>query len=441
MQEFSRHWSRWQARCADVLYGNLLPWDAQKQLTYRYTAPAREKGKYLPQWLWDSCFHALAYRWFDPDMAWEELLALTVHQVPEGHPDAGMIPHMGHLGVAGDLSAQRLFRHPQRSSITQPPLMAVAARRVYALHEKREHLETIYQANKRYHAWFERRRVDSDGLVALIHPWEAGWDASQRWDEALDVSQALREGSHFAEVMTQLKAIRWRLMQQVAHYGGDALALRDAGHFYVKPVDFNAIRVADLREMAQIAELLGYGDEAAHFRQQAEQSATAIREKLLHRVENDALHISDLVWHHHHERHSGIDTAAKFVLLFGQCVDDATAQQLRDELVAGPYATPYSVPTTPTDNLTFDGLEYWRGNVWMPVNWLIYTGLRAYGFETTARDLAENSLALVDKSGFCEFFDPITGVGGQALGVPAPQRQSWTSIVLDMLATETKRDR
>src|SRR5690554_593989 len=65
----------------------------------RYTRPA--PSTYEHQWLWDSCFHAIAWRWIDPRMAGDELLAVAARQVESG-PDAGMIPHMTYWNGGGE---------------------------------------------------------------------------------------------------------------------------------------------------------------------------------------------------------------------------------------------------------------------------------------------------------------------------------------------------
>ena len=438
LQAHIQNWDRWRAECARVLYGNLLDWDVQKHLRYRYTAPAKEKGKYLPQWLWDSCFHAIAYRWFDTAMAWEELLSLLVHQVPDGERDAGMIPHMQHMDVVNDKAAQGLFRQSQRSTITQPPLIAVAAWEVFSKAPDTEKLQQIYAANMRYHAWFDERRADSDGLVVSIHPWETGWDASQRWDALLGVEDVLKQDKAFSEA---LKNIRWRQMTLLEEVDYDWHRLLERDAFCVKPIDWNAIRVADLRAMGQIAEVLGHTQDAADWRSKADQIAATIAEKLCQQ-NGERIVGYDLIWEDGQEKLSEVDTAAKFVLLFGQCVDAEAAQALVAELTNehSPYHTPYWLTTTPTNNPSFDGKEYWRGNVWMSLNWLVYTGLRHYGFADVASELTERSLALVDHSGFCEFFDPITGSRGESVGVPCPQNQSWTAVILDMLATEIQQE-
>jgi len=131
------------------------------------------------------------------------------------------------------------------------------------------------------------------------------------------------------------------------------------------------------------------------------------------------------------------DSAAKFVLLFGKCVTKQQAELLKNELTGkvGHFKIPYLVPTTPTDNPSFDGEEYWRGNVWLPVNWLIWKGLHNFGFVDEARKLTQNSLDLVEKNGFREFYNPLTGQGGKSFGSDCPQNQSWSTIILDMLMT------
>src|SRR3954471_16607541 len=82
----------WMKQARDLLSENLIRIDG-----YRYTAPSLDtqdfgRKDYANQFLWDSCFHAIVWRWVDPDMAQAELLSLLSRQVTDG-PDRGMIPH------------------------------------------------------------------------------------------------------------------------------------------------------------------------------------------------------------------------------------------------------------------------------------------------------------------------------------------------------------
>ncbi|HLA42050.1 MAG TPA: hypothetical protein VJZ27_01365 [Aggregatilineales bacterium] len=126
--------------------------------------------------------------------------------------------------------------------------------------------------------------------------------------------------------------------------------------------------------------------------------------------------------------------SAPFYLLFGGCVDQDQAARLVTQMTAPRFWTPFPISATPGDDPLFSPNHYWRGNVWMSVNWLIYRGLRRYGFFAEASQLAGRSLSLVETYGFHEYFNPLTGEGY------GPNLQSWTTLVLDMLATERGQD-
>lgn len=401
-------WQAWIERCDAVLKGNQIT-SERDGVTYRYTRPAPHVYEY--QWLWDSCFHAIAYRWYDPDMARAELVSLCAGQVTDG-ADRGMIPHM--LYWQGDGSA--LWGERSRSIITQPPLIAVAALRVYERAPDRDFLEGLYPAIAAYHEWFSRRRdPDGDHLVCLIHPWESGWDASPRWDAPMGLHNPTDDDSRSA---------RHALVARLIAHQCDPRPLADAGSFCVEPVDFNAIRAADLESLAKIAQLLG--EPAEPWREQARAVQAAVRRRMwrdhtLHDLSGNA------------EAPLGVRSCAPFVALFGGCVDDEMARALVDTLTTPAYWTTYPVPTTPADDPQFDPAHYWRGNVWHSVNWLIYQGLRRYGYHQLAGQLAQRTAALVEQGGFHEYFNPITGEGY------GPSQQSWATVVLDMIGTEGGR--
>lgn len=417
----------WIERCARVLRSNVPDQCVLEKLSYRYTCPAREKGTYLPQWLWDSCFHAIVYRWFNPAMAWEELQSLFVHQFDEG-PDAGMVPHMSHLAENGAVAAQQLFRQRNCSTITQPPLISVAALAVHQKAPNKSILAWLYPKLCAYHDWFDRRRDDDhDDLVAIIHPWESGWDASQRWDGLLGLHP------RGATELCALEQKRNDLIGICALHGYDAKRLAQVpGAFYAEPVDFNAIRAADLLALAEIADEVNRPSDVAAFEARAQAVQRAVHDKMVS-VGDGELQTHDLLGCA--EEKSSVDHAGTFVLMFGQCLSRAEAVALSSQLFdpAGPYATPYKVASVSRFDPLFDSKEYWRGNVWLSLNWLVWKGLLAYGQKEQAAALMCDSLALVEKSGFCEFFDPLTGDPGEKYGRPCPLGQSWSTIILDML--------
>jgi glycogen debranching enzyme len=375
---------------------------------YRYTRPA--PSTYEHQWLWDSCFHAIGYRWIDPGMAREELLSVTSHPVEDG-PDAGMLPHMIYWNGGG----QELWQHPARSTITQPPLAGVAAWKVFALAHDRELLEILYPRLAAFHAWLDRRRdPDGDDLACLIHPWESGCDSSPRWDRAMQLS-----GQFDPSAGT---AARKALAARLPSYGYNAELLGQAGSFLVEAIDYNAIRAADLEALAEIARELNKPDDAAHWLHRAHAVQRAVQTRLLEPAPHDLEGREETpIW---------ADSASQFVALFGGCATGEQARKLVARLQQPDYWTTYPVPTTPTSAPEFSPEQYWRGNTWIPVNYLIYIGLRRYGYNSLASQLASRTLDLVRQSGYHEYFHPLTGRG---LGAAS---QSWSCLLLDMMAEE-----
>lgn len=398
----------WLRRAADLLSGNIVTVDG-----YRYTAPSLDTGDfgrkdYANQFLWDSCFHAIAWRWIDPQMAQDELLSLVSRQVVGG-ADAGMIPHCNYWRGGGAW----LWGQDERSSITQPPLIAIAAKLVYERSGDQAFLETIYRAVSRYHDWFDRRRdPDGDGLVSLIHPWESGGDALPRWDHAMKIDAFTHEAGRSA---------RHDLARIIVEYDTDALALAEAGSFHLETIDFNAIRAADMETMADIAVILGKPDEAAAWQQRVKQVQQAYQRKMIVGDGERAYDLEGIA-----EWRVVQDSAGQLMTLISSLPTEEQVKNLVRQLTEPRFWTPFPVTTTPTDAPAFDPATYWRGNVWSCVNWLIYRGLRRYGYDRVADQLAERSLALLEQSGFWEYYHPLTGegLGGQAF--------SWAVVLLDM---------
>ena len=154
----------------------------------RYTVPSPKL--YPHQWAWDSAFAAIGWAHLDPDRAVTELETLLAGQWPDGR-----IPHILFHDLTGRYFPGPEFWQTQNSStITQPPVWASAARRLWELGACRRRLTSLLPAIERSHQFFWQQR-DPLGwhLVAVTHPWESGMDNSPTWDEplqAVDPTQA-----------------------------------------------------------------------------------------------------------------------------------------------------------------------------------------------------------------------------------------------------------
>ena len=390
---------------ADLLQRNTITVGA-----HRYTAPSLDNAQeirkdYANQFLWDSCFHALGWRWIDPARAADELVALLSRQVASGL-DAGMIPHCNYWRGGGAY----LWGIEERSLLTQPPLIGIAALLVHERSGDSAFLDTIYAPLGRYHDWFDRRRdPDRDGLVSLIHPWESGGDALPRWDAAMGLD-------HPSYV--EAREARLKLASVIVEHHGDAEQLEKHGYFSIEPMDFNAIRGADLGALAMIAELTGRAGEADAWRQRAERVRLAMRKMI---VEGEPYDLAG-----RKETPVRMASAGQFMTLMNGCLTREESDRLVARLCEPRFATRYPVPTSPTDDSTFAPDVYWRGNVWPSTNWLIHYALLKAGYGDAAAELAESGLELLDRCGFYEYYDPLTGKG---LG---GANFSWCGAFLDM---------
>jgi len=84
----------------------------------------------------------------------------------------------------------------------------------------------------------------------------------------------------------------------------------------------------------------------------------------------------------------------------------------------------YVVPSHDPGDPLFDAKRYWRGPVWLVVNYMISDGLAAAGHGKVAQRITQSSLDLIRESGFAEYYDPLTGepLGGG--------RFTWTAAMV-----------
>lgn len=375
---------------------------------HRYIRPA--PMTYEHQWLWDSCFHAIVNLHLDPELAKAELRSLLALQWQEG-PDAGMVPHMGYH----DGSGTALWGRPNSSTITQPPLIADAVLQTYRATGDRTFVAEMLPGLTAYYDWFVRRRdPDGDHLVSLVHPWEAGWDSSPRWDHYTGTDPEDDEG---------LKRWRHGSVARVAACGHDVAALEAAGLFALESIDFNCLYAANLESLATLLSEAGRAEAAAVYGDRATSVRQAINAKMW---DEGAGYYWDLDGRA--ERWIKILTPAGFMAMYGGVPSKRQAERLVEWLTdPDHFWTPYPVPSVALSEPSFRPNAYWRGNVWPSSNWLIIRGLERYGYIDLAREIASRFVHLVSTHGFREYFHPLTGEGY------GPNRQSWATLAVDLV--------
>lgn len=379
-----------------------------------YTVPT--KGLYPFQWNWDSCLTALGQAHFDEARAWTEIETLLAHQWPDG-----MVPHIVfHVfndGYFPGPDVWRTGRPVATSGITQPAVAGFSVRRLFDRAKDREQARNRARALlpkiDAWHRWFyEMRDPAGEGLVAIIHPWESGRDNSVDWDEAFErvptdgIEPYERRDLQHADAShrptrEQYDRYLW-LVQHFRGLGWDNAKLHDASPFRVVDPGFNAILIRSCADLAALADELGETKIAAANRARAEKGLAAM----------------ERLWSDRHgqylclDRVSGtlVDSASIGGLLAVFCAVPAVraasiARTIRQTVRKARYVVPSHAPDDPR----FDAKRYWRGPVWLVVNYMIADGLAAAGESETARRITASSLDLIRRSGFAEYYDPLTG--------------------------------
>lgn len=374
---------------------------------FQYTMPAPTTYPY--QWLWDSCFHAIILSHFKLTDAKKEIFALLSKQFQNG-----MIPHMIYWKNNEKTSFPKIgWGREETSTITQPPMLAYAVWQIFQKDNDVKFLKSTYPGLYHFYKYLLNERDPHEKhLIGIMNPDESGEDNSPRFDLPLKLPvKQTREES--------LKR-RLQLVTQNIDCKFDApFCMRN--FFWVKDVSFNSIMVANLEILAKIAEKIGRSGDTDYFIKEAKNISEAMKKLML----EDKIFYSTYGEEYKKIR---VKTWAIFAPLFAKILTQKEARELVfDHLLnKNEFWANFPVPTTSLDEPSFNPQGFWRGPVWIAVNWFIYKGLLNYGFKDIAKQIKQSSIALIEKSGFREYFDPNTGEG---LGTT---NFTWGGLVLDM---------
>ena len=379
-----------------------------------YTVPTH--GLYPFQWNWDSALSALGFAHFDEARAWTELETLFAHQWTDG-----MVPHIiFHEMDDGYFPGPEVWSTGQTvptSGITQPPVAGFAALRIFErAKDKKLATDKARALLPRIHAWhkwfFANRDPQQTGLVAIIHPWESGRDNSVDWDEAFEriptegVSPFKRRDTNHANpdhrpTDEQYKRYIW-LVQRFRALGWDNTKLHDASPFQIVDPGFNAILIRACVDLAKLADELGEEEIAEQSRSMAGKGIEAM----------------ESLWSEEHCQYLCFDRAVGTlvdspsiggILAAFAPIPDSRARSLAHRINALGESCSYLVPSHPPKDPQFEPLRYWRGPVWLIVNYMIADGLLIAGETDMASRIKQDCLELINKSGFAEYYGPING--------------------------------
>ncbi len=416
----------------------------------KYTIPAA--GLYPHQWLWDSCFIAIGMSHFDVDRAKTEILSLM-----RGQWANGMMPHMifsNDLAHRQDSNIWRSWVNPfapddvKTSGITQPPLLAEAIVKIgkkLSLPERRSWYQTVYPALIAYHQWlYTERDPHNEGLVLQIHPWETGLDNTPSWMYELHEHQLswwihaigalhlepvinlFRRDTRFVPPEQRLSAVDalalFSVQRRLRRKGYNIQRILTHSLFAIEDAGYNAILIRANTHLKNIAKAIGkkvpqdLADSMKKTEEAYEQLWDAYANQYFSR---------NFVTH----KPIKVPTIATLLPLYGGKITKERAEQLVQHLLkASEYKSSFPIPSVPLSSEWFNEFDYWQGPSWVNTNWLVIQGLRHYGYDDLADSITKTTLDMVSKSGFYEYFSPLSG---EPAGIP---HFSWTAaLTIDLL--------
>lgn len=195
--------------------------------------------------------------------------------------------------------------------------------------------------------------------------------------------------------------------------------------FLVQDVLFNALLCQGERDLAEIARVIG--EDAPPHDTRADNTAEAVNRKLWDEEHGTYLDF-DLVA----REPIRVYAAAGFLPLFAGIPDEARARRMVASLEQTGFGLGgegvAAVPSYDPYGFGYSPVQYWRGPVWINIDWLLMRGLERYGFDEQTQQLRHSVVDLVRDAGFYEYFHPMSGAGHGS------DFFSWTAaLVLDVL--------
>ena len=334
----------------DVMAWNTV-WDDINQRPYTSISRNWNLAKFggFGVWLNDQLYAALMTGDLDGDLARENLMAVLKGATPQGN--------LACLLTANDAWIDR----------SQSPLGAFIVWLLYLRRGSRDLLESAYDTLARNHAWWWRERdPHKSGLASF---------------GTSDVGEGLYKGTSFGA--RNESAMDNSPVHDETKYDPSTRTLDSFD------VGLNALLALDAEILALIAGELGRHNDTASFAARADATRTQIRERLWD--EERGIFANRLF--------SGafvrsLAPTSFFPLLAGAATKEQALRlqaHLKDPVLFGGDPV---IPGIARNDPAFGDNLYWRGRIWPPFNFLVYQGLRRYGAEEQAAQLACASFAL-----------------------------------------------
>ena len=133
------------------------------------------------------------------------------------------------------------------------------------------------------------------------------------------------------------------------------------------------------------------------------------------------------------ERRVEVSTWSALAPLALRGLPDEVRRRLVEEHLLHPrrYRAPYGIPSVSMEESSFrpgfDLWRGWRGPSWVNSAWLLVPALRKLGYTAEAGRIVGSLAAAVERHGYREYYNPLTGRGLAARGF------GWSTLLVELL--------
>lgn len=385
-----------------------------------YTIPC--KGLYPFQWKWDAGFIAIGYAHYDIEKAKTEITSLLSSQWLNG-----FIPHIvfhqesdtyfpGPDFHQAELNPLSNKNYPS-TGMTQPPVVGFTLEKIYHIAKDKKDILDFIKDNidKVYYShnyFYSCRDPKNEGLVYIYHNWESGTDNSPVWDDIwltmnppeykverkdikiVDPSErpTNREYDHYLHIIDIAK-----------EHNYDDKKIAELSPFLVQDPLFNTLLIKSNQSLINLYQIIGGNeDKIKQLKEWQTKSINSFNDKL-YNADLGAYVYYDL----RNEKYINQISSSSFAPLYAGIPSKEQAANIvatMSDKFGGENR--YLCASFDPESDRFNPKKYWRGPVWINMNWFLYYGLLDYGYDELANKIKSDSLELISKAGFYEYFNP-----------------------------------
>lgn len=406
-----------------------------------FTIPC--ENLYPFQWNWDSGFIAVGFAHFDIEKSKKEIQTLLNAQWGNG-----FIPHIIFHTKSDTYFPGPSFHqsnlHPLASKkckttgMTQPPVLGFVLKEIYDIIDDKKDILNFIKSNidkvyKNHEYFYKHRDSKKEGLVYIYHNWESGTDNSPIWDDIwdtmnppnyeferrdtthVDASQrpSNREYDYYLHLIEIAKA---------HNYNDEKIA--ELSPFLVQDPLFNAMLIKSNDALIELYNIIGDSEDKIESLKKWQAKAKTNFNKKLFNEELGAYVHYDL----RNEKQIPFLSSSSFAPISANIPSKSKSEIIVKTMLDKFGNDRYLCASFDPDSDRFNPRKYWRGPVWINLNWLLYKGLKSYGYLDVANRIKADSIELINRYGFYEYFDSRkaleenTGYGGNNF--------SWSAALL-----------